>query len=232
MIVKGDFNRAGVACPKCGVVNDLGHAFCRKCGTRIYQEGLGPLAEKKKRNSRMLAIQASVASFVFFFLAVVFGLMAWPFVPLGTVGPASEAVHTQRVLMQMERDLTTASPWRGYAVAESGFNAYSEANIREPRVLRISAAEDQVVAVSQSEVLGFRLSTRVVMVPSEEKGYFVPYSLWLGHLPLPVRFAGRLARSRAEEMGLEVKDVIWERVRIERVERSTMILTLRDAEDG
>ncbi|MCC5843335.1 MAG: zinc ribbon domain-containing protein [Verrucomicrobia bacterium] len=224
--------RPGVACPVCKTPNDFGRPFCKNCGARIYAGGQVLPSIEKKKNSRMRAIQASVASFLCVLFAVIFGLLAWPFEPLGTVGSPAEAAQTQRILIQLQRDLSMNTPWRGYAVSESGWNVYSELNIQEPMQLRVSAAEDQIVAVAHTRLFGARLSTRIVMVRSEEKDYFVPYSLWIGHLPLPVRYSGRIARSRAESLGLQVEEIFWERVRIERVERGNMILTLKDRGDG
>lgn len=224
--------RPGVACPVCKTPNDFGRPFCKKCGARIYVGGAAIPSIEKQKNSRIRAIQASIASFVCLTLAVLFGLLAWPFEPLGPVGSSAEAAQTQRVLMQIQRDLNLDSPWRGYAVSESGWNAYSERNIQEPMRLRVSAAEDQIVVVALTRMFGLRLSTRVVLVPSREKEVFVVHSLWVGHLPLPVRFAGGIARSRAVSLGLAVEEIFWEQVRIERVERGNMILTLLGRESN
>ena len=221
-----EIKRPGVHCPACKTKNDLGRPFCKKCGTRIYADGAMIPSVEKKKNSRLRAIQASVASFVCLFLAVLIGLVGWPFDLLGRVGSPAEASQTQLSLVQIQRDLNTSSPWRGYAVSESGWNAYAERNIQEPKKMRVSAAEDQIVVIAHTRPFGARLSTRVVLVPSEEKGYFVPYSLWLGHLPLPVRYAERMARSRAKELGLNVEDPFWEQLRIERVEQGNMIFKL------
>lgn len=226
------FKTREVSCPACKALNPLGRPFCRTCGARMYAgaDRLPPPGER--RPPRVRAVRAGAASFVLVCCAVVFGLMLWPFEPLGSAGSAAEAGHAQRVLLQVQRDLTAESSWRGYAVAESGWNAFADLNIPEPMRLRVSASGEQVVAVAVNERFGLRFSTRVVMVPSGQAGYFVPYSLWLGHLPLPGRFAGRVARSRAAALGLQVEEVFWERVRIERVEGSTMILMFRDREDG
>lgn len=225
-----EIKRPSVQCPVCKTLNDLGHPFCKKCGARIYAGGAMIPSTEKKKNSRVRAIQASVASFFCLLVAVLVGLIGWPFELLGTVGSPAEASQTQLSLVQIQRDLNTRSPWRGYAVSESGWNAYAERNIQEPKMLRVSAAEDQIVVIAHTRPLGARLSTRVVLVPSEEKGYFVPYSLWLGHLPLPVRYAERMARSRAKELGLNVEDPFWEQLRIERVDRGNMIFKLVKAE--
>lgn len=218
----------GVACPVCNTRNDFGRPFCKNCGARIYAGGQVLPSIEKRKNSRIRAVRSSMASFVCLFCAIIFGLLVWPFDPLGAVGSPAEASQTQRVLLQIHRDLSMNTPWRGYAVSESGWNVYSAMNIEEPKLLRVLAADDQIVGIAHTRVFGARLSTRIVMVPSEEKDHFVPYSLWIGHLPLPVRCSGRIARSRAKTLGLQVEEMFWERVRIERVERGNMILTLKD----
>lgn len=229
-MAKDAMKRPGVHCPVCGTANDLGRPFCKNCGGRMYAGGAVLPSIEKKRNSRIAAVRAGVISFVCVVLAVVAGLVGWPFEMQGEVGSVPEAKQTQRTLVQMERDFSAKSPWRGYAVSEAGWNAYAEMNIPEPRGMRISVEAEEVVAVAHTRVLGIPVSTRVVMVASEEQGHFVPYSVWVGHFPLPRGMALGVARRKAAELGLEVEAVFWERVRIERVERGNLILTVRGEE--
>jgi predicted nucleic acid-binding Zn ribbon protein len=231
-MAKEKTRRPGVHCPVCGTANDLGRPFCKNCGARMYAGGGVLPTIEKKRNSRAAAVRAGVISFVCVTLAVVVGLVGWPFAMSGDVGSVPEARQTQQALVQMERDFAAKSPWRGYAVSESGWNAYAEMNIPEPRGMRISVEAEEVVAVAHTPVLGIPVSTRIKLVLSEEKGYFVPYSVWVGHFPLPRGMALRVAKRKAAALGLEVEAVYWDRVRIERVERGNLILTVRGGEGG
>lgn len=209
---------AVILCPECGTENKVSSPFCTACKARLYKNGAPIVKENPKKAAARKAIRSFILTWIFLTIAVIVGLVIWPHAAIDIPAQADPSNQVERYLTEVRRRREAKIPMPRTAFSQKNLNAYFGKN-NNPDINIYSGillSESRVLLITNEPLGPFELSTRLILEPTEEEERtpFTVSKLWVGHLPLPIRYTKSWTIPLAKRFGLNLDEELWEEMTV------------------